>query len=80
MSKTKKAPAPMTLRKYIEDQRSGAFGRTNPTIIALAKKSGLAEETIYRVARGDYSLRNSNAVKLSKATGGAVQAATLAGL
>lgn len=78
MSKKKKKIHP--LRAYVEACNEGCWGRTNPTLIRLAKKSGLSAEALYRVGRGDYNLRNTNATKVAKATGGAVSAGALAGL
>ena len=75
-TKTKKTE----LLKFIEADGLGPIGRTNKTVVRLAKKSGLSAEGIYRVARGDYHLRKDNAVKLSKATGGKVSTASLVGL
>ena len=76
MSKKKIHP----LRRYVELQDEGRWGRSNPPLIKMAKKTGLSAEALYRVGRGDYNLRNVNATKVSKATGGAVSAGTLAGL
>lgn len=71
------------LRTYIDglpNAGNARFGRTHPCVVELAKKSKLSVEAIYRVARGEYNLRAKNAAALSKATGGIVSAASLAGL
>lgn len=78
MSPAKKKTHP--LRAYVDMQAEGRWGRSNPTLIKLAKKTGLSAEALYRVGRGDYNLRNANATKVSKATGGMVTAAQLAGV
>lgn len=78
MSKTKAKLHP--LRAYCDLQAEGRWGRSNPTLIKLARKTGLSAEALYRVGRGDYNLRNVNATKVAKATGGMVTAAQLVGI
>lgn len=77
----KKKTAKTALRTYLEQlDPDTVVGRTNPHVIKLATKAKLSVEHVYRVARGDYLMRPKNALALSKATGGAVSAASLAGL
>jgi hypothetical protein len=77
----KKSSKKSPLRTYIEGLDPEApFGRTNPHVIKIAAKAKISVEALYRVSRGDYKLRAANAMALSKATGGAVSAAHLAGL
>lgn len=73
---------PTKLRAYIEKSSppGDAFGRNNKVLVRLAKKSKLSVEFVYRVALGNYNPKPANATALSKATGGAVSAANLAGL
>lgn len=81
MATAKKKNTKSPLRLYIEGLDPGApFGRTNPHVIKIAKKAKISVEALYRVSRGDYKLRPVNALALSKATGGAISAAHLAGL
>lgn len=60
-------PIYKTLREYLEGVSGASISRDNETIKALAKKSGVSVETIYRCALGPRIMSRHNAELLCKA-------------
>ena len=70
-------PTYATMREYIEGESGETLSRTNKAVKALAKKSKLSTETIYRDALGDRPMSRYSAALLSKATGDVMSTATI---
>lgn len=58
------------MRDYIENKSGDTLSRTNKLVVKIAKKTGMAVETIYRAAIGDRIPSVHTARKIKKATGG----------